>query len=147
MGRPAWHRRGLDWAGRWLARGLCSINGRGAKASGARLRDPGQTAPAVTGETGRAIFDQGIKRGRPALSHHGLAPAQSVAGQRLRTEAAEDKVHYRSALQRQCRAADQYGETRGAALGPDIVGRAIRALQAGPRDVSWRRASAVPSAG
>ena len=48
------------------------------------------------------------------------------------------KIHHLAAVERQCGAADQHGEVCRDALGPDPVGRTVRALQARSRDLSRR---------
>ena len=60
-----------------------------------------------------------------------------------RPDAAEEKIHHRSALQRQCRAADQHGEVCRPAVGPGAVGGTVRALQARSRNLSRRRAGCL----
>ena len=90
-GETARHRGRLDRAGRWLARGLCRLDGRGAKASRTRLRDPGHAAPAVAGKTGRAVFDSGLTEADLhylTMGWHRLHPwPDSVAGlTRLKTK-------------------------------------------------------------
>ena len=77
--------------------------------------------------------------------HHltmGWHRLHAVAGQRRRPDAAEDKIHHLAALERQCRAADQHGEIRRPAVGPDHVGGTVRALQARSRNLSRRREAA-----
>src|SRR6476659_1542489 len=129
MVEDAWRRGRLDCFGRWLARGLCRVDERSAQASRARLSDPGHAAPSVAGEARRAALDQGLDRCRPALPDDGLAPPASLAGQRRRSDTAEDEIYHLAALERQRRAVDQHGEIRGPASGSRDVGGTVRALQ------------------
>ena len=90
---------------------------------------------------------KGLTEADLAPYHHGLAPPASLARQRRGPDAAEDEIHHLAAVERQCRAAHQHGEVRRPAVGPHHVGRAVRALQARPRDLSRRGKTALPQAG
>jgi hypothetical protein len=87
-------------------------------------------------ERGYMILDtlhrQSLEKLVAQFSIQGLAEAACLAGHGLRPDAAEDKIHHQPALQRQCRAVDQHGQVRRPAVGPGIVGRTVRALQARP---------------
>src|SRR4051794_929776 len=77
---------------------------------------------------------------------HGLAQAAAMARQHRRTDAAEEEVHHQPVVERQYRAVDRDGKIRRPAVGSCDVGGAVRALQARSRNLSRRRAVALPEA-
>ena len=84
----------------------------------------------------------GLERGRQGSHQPRLASPEALARHRRGTEASQDALHHRHAVERQRRAADAHGQERRPALGRR-AGRGDRArLQAAARRLPGRRRAA-----
>ena len=132
-----------DWAGlvdAWRAAYQPSMS---------RVRS-GEVAWAPLDDLHRELLDQLVAQfgitglSKDDLDHinRGWHRLEPVAGFGARPDPAEGALHHRAAVERQRRAARQHGQARRLALGHGVRRGCVRPLQAGPGDLSRRRAAA-----
>ena len=119
-----------------LARRLPAGHGPG-QARRSALDEHRRPASAGPGRDPRPLRRARVEGSGKGPSEPRVAPLAALARRRARTAAPEEEIRHRHVVERKRRAADQYGQERGAALGLCLLGRAVPSLQARSRRPIW----------